>query len=287
MKKITGFLLKYLVLSFFWFALSSLDFINFQLASTEGQGMIWRAVMALLDSLALVLILSRSCWRGRRLALALFLAIFGMKTILTAVEATYLPTLVPLVGPLLVNGLISSALYVILAVLIWGQNAEEETGIGENGQKTLWNYRWVQWLWRVPVLALVWMVLFVVFGALVFINLATALDPAALANYSNLDMPAWVLPFQGLRAILWLILVFPMIQQLRGTKWQIALIVGFTFAVWMGSNLLMAVDLPVGLRFAHLLEVGGESFAFGVIMVLLFARKNRKDVLNPIPENDG
>ena len=267
---------RWLLLSFVWFALSSLDFYRLELTDLSGHMLCWRALMAMVDSMLISLVILKSRKNGPGLMAVLFLAFFGLKTVLTVLEAAYLPMLRPLILPLFVNGLVASSLFVVIAVLVWNSG---NVGLDEISQSTLnWRKSWFQWVWRLPLSALVWMVLFVIFGALVFLNVASYFDPQALANYSNLDMPSWVLGFQGLRALIWLGLTLPMIVQLNGTKLQIAGLVASTFAGWIGSNLIMALDLPAGLRFAHLLEVAGESFAFGFVIIFLLAGRQQKGV---------
>jgi hypothetical protein len=61
------------------------------------------------------------------------------------------------------------------------------------------------------------------FGALVFIPLAGRLGPAALEEYTNLEMPAWILPFQVLRGMLWVALTLPVIRMMKGRWWEIGL----------------------------------------------------------------
>ena len=267
-------LFRWLLLSFVWLALSSLDFYRLELSELSGNTLFWRALMAMIDTMIISLLIVKSRKNGPALMTVLFLSLFGMKTVLTVVEAVYLPMLRPLIMPLLINGLVASVLFVVIAVLVWNGGY---TGSQDASQSTLnWRKPWYQWVWKLPLSALIWMVLFVVFGALVFLNVANYFDPQALANYSNMDMPSWVLGFQGLRALLWLGLTLPLIVQINGTKLQVAGLVASTFAGWMGSNLLMAVDLPAGLRFAHLLEVGGESFVFGFVIVYLLAGRQQK-----------
>ena len=267
-------LFRWLLLSFVWLALSSLDFYRLELSELSGNTLFWRALMAMIDTMIISLLIVKIRKNGPALMTVLFLSLFGMKTVLTVVESVYLPMLRPLIMPLLINGLVASVLFVVIAVLVWNAGY---AGSQDASQSTLnWRKPWYQWVWKLPLSALIWMVLFVVFGALVFLNIANYFDPQALANYSNMDMPSWVLGFQGLRALLWLGLTLPLIVQINGTKLQVAGLVASTFAGWMGSNLLMAVDLPAGLRFAHLLEVGGESFVFGFVIVYLLAGRQQK-----------
>ena len=106
----------------------------------------------------------------------------------------------------------------------------------------------------------------------VFMGLAKMIDPQALAKYANLDMPSWVFPFQGFRAVIWILLALPLVKQLKEQKINLAVMTGCIFAFWMGSNLLLAFNLPTGIRYAHLVEVMVENFVFGGLTVLIFTR---------------
>ncbi len=275
MKNLQKWFGKWILLSLLWFVLNSIDFSRLQLNDMQYSALVGRALMSMLDSLVLCWVLANSGKRGYRLAIVIFLAIFGIKIILTVVEATYLPDLQPLVLPLLINGAIASLLWSLTAVALT-VGFTEDTASSDVKEKPEWQQKWYQWILKPLLLAIIWMVLFVFFGAVVFMNIAKWFDPQALATYTNLVMPEWVLPFQGLRALLWLSLALPLLMQLYGKYYQLLFLSGSVFSVWMGSNLFMALDLPVGLRYAHLAEVMVECFVFGVLVFLIFARRNRR-----------
>lgn len=266
---------KWILLSLLWFVSNSIDFSQLQLNDMQQSALIGRALMSMLDSLVLCWVLIKSGKRGFRLAVVIFLAIFGMKILLTVVEATYLPDLQPLVLPLLINGAIACLMWSLTAVALT-DGFTENNAFSDVEEKPEWDQKWYQWILKPLLLAIIWMVLFMFFGAVVFMNIARMIDPQALASYTNLAMPEWVLPFQGLRAILWLVVALPLLMQLYGKYNQVLFLSGFVFAVWMGSNLFMALDLPVGLRYAHLAEVMIECFVFGVLVFLIFARKGQR-----------
>ena len=263
---------KWLLLTLFWFVLNSIDFSQLQLTDFSKDALIGRAMMSILDSLILCWILARSSKRGSPLVLVIFLAVFGMKIGLTVIEAAYLPVLRPIIFSLIMNGAISSLLWSLTAVAF--TVGFSNTSLSLDRLESLdWQQKWFQWILKSLLLAILWMVLFVIFGVFVFMNLARLIDPQALATYSNLDMPAWVLPFQGFRALLWLGLSLPLLMQLRGSLINVMILTASIFGIWMGSNLFLAFDLPVGLRYAHLAEVMVECFVFGALVVAIFAWK--------------
>lgn len=282
MKIIQKWLGKWVLLTLLWFLLNSIDFSQLQLNMMSSPAIIARGLMSMLDSLVLCWVLAKSTKRGIALVVVTFIAVFGMKYLLTVVEAVYLPDLQPVVLPLLINGAISSLLWTMTAVAL-------TVGFSSNLQsadlleKPEWNQKWFQWILKSLALAIIWMILFVFFGAVVFLNIAKMIDPQALAAYTNLDMPGWVLPFQGLRALLWLSLVLPIMMQLNGKYRHILFLSASAFAILVGSNLLMALDLPPGLRYAHMVEVMAECFVFGGFVFLLFARKRQRVKIEATP----
>jgi len=263
---------RFLLLVFIWFALNLIDFYHLQLLYTTQRELIGLFLMVVIDVFALVLLLSHCRLRGWRLVFVVFSALFGLKIFLTVIEAAYLPILMPMTGTLIVNGAISSFVFVVAAVFVLGMFDQENQA---NHQISRIQMDWYHWLWKLPLTSFFWMFLFALFGALVFLNIANLLDPVGLNNYSNLNMPSWVLPFQGFRAMLCLLLILPLLAQLSGSKKQLMWVMGLVMACWMGSNLLAAGGFSLGLQAAHLAEVTGETFVFGAWLTLLFVQPER------------
>lgn len=87
-------------------------------------GALWALLgLTVIDTAVMILLLSRLQGTGWRLALAVFLLFFGLKTALVAVEAVYLPDVLPpeIVAPLLVDGLITAVLFSLAAVRLDGR----------------------------------------------------------------------------------------------------------------------------------------------------------------------
>jgi hypothetical protein len=78
------------------------------------------------------------------------------------------------------------------------------------------------------------------------------------------------------RALLWVAVTLPLIRMMKGSWWETGLAVALLYSVLMGSSLLMATDMPTGLRLAHLVEVFGEAFVFGWIVVGLLHRRTER-----------
>ncbi|MFO7680890.1 MAG: hypothetical protein R6X34_12640 [Chloroflexota bacterium] len=227
--------------------------------------------MAVIDTAVMALLLSRLQGAGWRLATAVFLLFFGLKTALVAVEAVYLPDVLPpeIVAPLLVNGLITAVLFSLAAVWLNGRWAA-----GEPITLAPWPFSVIGWIGRLAAAGFLWMVLFVAIGLLVFRPVAQALDAdtavAYLAAFQP-ENPLLILLFQMARGALWALLALPALALLPGATWQRGLLLGIVFAGWMSSGLLLPNDLlPATIWPAHLVEVVVENLLFGLALAWLF-----------------
>jgi hypothetical protein len=272
-KRMALIVLKVVVLTLLLFALYSLDFLKLSLA----KGLQTAPAIVLLVSFLHTSVLSypiiRSRWNGWRLIGVMFLLFYGVMYLMTAIEAVYLPEILPphLVLSLIVNGAITAAAFSIFAVWIYGRmrgDGEEQ----EPNQRL--RMPWTQWVWKLALIAFSYVFLYILFGVLVFLPLAGALDPKALAQASAVSLPNWIIPFQAVRGLMWAVLALPVIRMMRGHWWEAGLAVALSFAVVMSANQLMALDMPAGLRTAHIAELFGENFALGWIVVWLLHRQH-------------
>lgn len=269
---------KIIALAFILCGLYSIDFLGLNLTQEAWTAPATLLLVSLLHAAILSWPILRSRWTGWRLVVAISLVFYGVTTLMVAIETVYLPEALPpdLVVRLVVNGAITAAVFSSLAVLIHGRMKGDEDSQEPNRRLIM---PWTQWIWKLVLIGVVWAFLFVLFGALVFMPLAGRLAPAALEEYSNLEMPAWVLPFQVLRGMFWAALTLPMFRMMKGRWWEIGLAVALLFSVLMGANLLRPTRLPIGLQMAHFIEVFGANFIFGWIVVWLLHRRHGRNVL--------
>lgn len=74
------------------------------------------------------------------------------------------------------------------------------------------------------------------------------------------------------------LLALPLMRMMKGRWWESGLVVALLFSLLMGGNLLRPAGLPVGLQMAHFVEVFGENFIFGWIVVWLLHRRHGRSL---------
>jgi hypothetical protein len=280
--------LRIIILTLILFGLYSLDFLDLSLAERVRAAPATLLLVSFLHAAVLSYPIIRSRWTGWRLVAAVFLVFYGVTTLMVVVEAVYLPEVLPpdVILKLVVNGAITATVFSPLAVLMHGRMKEDKVPQETN---TRLIKSWVQWGWRLALIAFGWILLFIVFGALVYVPLAGHLAPGDLAEHTTAEVPSWVLPFQAVRALLWTAVTLPMIRTMKGRWWETGLAVALLFSILMGGNLLGSVGMSFGLQVAHFVEVFGENFVFGWIMVGLLgaARKPADECSGPSQLSDN
>jgi hypothetical protein len=145
-----------------------------------------------------------------------------------------------------------------------------------------------EWAWKLAALAIAYVILYFTFGYFIAWQ-----NPAVRAYYDGsdagggffADMGAtlserpWLLPFQILRAFMWMLLALPVVRMLRKQRWETALAVGLLFAVVMNAQLLLPNPfMPEEVRMAHLVETASSNFIFGGLVGWLLYQSNDKSV---------
>jgi hypothetical protein len=265
---------RILILTLILFGLYSLDFFGLTLVEEAKTVPGTLLLVAFLHTVVLSYPIMRARWSGWKLVGAIFCVFYGVTTLMVAIEGVYLPEQLPpaVILKLVVNGAITAAVFSPLAVLIHGRMRASESPRKPNTRLVM---PWTQWVWKLALIALSWAVLFVVFGLLVYLPLARTLAEEYLEEQPPSEVPAWVLPFQAVRALLWTAVTLPVIRMMKGRWWETGLAVALLFSVLMGGNLLQPTDMPTGLQAAHFVEVFGENFVFGWVVVGLLSAGRR------------
>jgi hypothetical protein len=238
--------------------------------------------VCLLNTGVLSYIIARSRWRGWRLVAAIFVAFYGTMTFMGQIESAVFITRLPegMLPRLFLMGAIVAAFFSPAAVVVlgkWKRHAQ--------ARDTEPNRRLVmspaEWAWKLAVIAAAYVTLYFTFGYYVAWR-----NPAVREYYGGTDPGSftaqmssvaggtpWLIPFQILRALLWVAIALPVIRMMRG-KWQeTALALGLLFGVVMNAQLLLPNPyMPEPVRMAHLAETASSNFLFGLLVGWLLSR---------------
>jgi hypothetical protein len=220
----------------------------------------------LLDVLVLGYVAARSRWVGLKLVGALALVFAGLRTV-SFVEI-YLYEMID-AGELAtgVDGtLVDGVVLALLVVVVFGRVHGEESPAPDDRLQLSPG----EWVWKLTLLAAVFLLTMVLAGLVVFTGVGRVVDPVALANYDLLETPAWVLPFQLVRGLVFTALLLPVVYLLRGGLRETQLTVALLFAVLLSSNMLQGYDSVPGLLWiAHFAELFSQAFVYGLVAVPL------------------
>lgn len=208
--------------------------------------------------------------------LTIFIVFYGITTFLSQIETVvflrYLVSVVPAeaIPKLFLQGAIVAALFAPLVVLVHGKTKKE---VKAESSFSALPWSWKEWLGKGALAAVLYVVIYLTFGNVVFRPLA---GKAFEEYYAGLSLPFWILPFQMGRGLLWLVLAVPVIGMMKGRWWEVGLAVALLFSVLMGSLLLLPNPyMPEGIRMAHWVEVTISNFLFGFLLVWIWQYRPR------------
>jgi hypothetical protein len=234
------------------------------------------AVLALvavcfIDTLVLSYVILCSRWSGWRLAGTVFFVFFGVATFMGLIEAAVFVTGMPpgALPRLFLMGALIAAPFSPLAVLTLGK----WKAAGERGERSgRLIMRPGAWGMKLGVIAAAYVILYFTFGYFVAWR-----NPVVRAYYGGADEGSffahmaevlasspWLVPFQVLRALLWVLLALPVIRMTRGGWPATALAIALLFSVLMNAQLLLPNPyMPATVRMVHLVETASSNFLFG------------------------
>lgn len=264
-RKLPVTLVRVVALGFVIAVAYALDFVALKWnASLEAFA--WLLVMGLLQAAVMGYVLIRAAWHGWKLIAALFVVYAGITVFQTQIEAIvflqYFEDILPTeaMPALIINGIIAAAIIAAASVLVFDKfksSAEPEAAAQPLHLSV------VQWIWKVGALAVIYVFIYFLFGALVAKPLAGA---AFDEYYANLQLPAWILPFQIFRGTIWVLLTIPIIRMMRGSAREIGLGVALMLSVPIASLVIPPNEfMPAPIRFAHMVELFTSMFVFGWI----------------------
>lgn len=214
----------------------------------------------------------KSRWAGWKLISIVFMMIFGIQTFLTQIETIvflkYLANIVPtdMIPLLIVQGILMALLFSPLPVLILGKYKNKT-----ESHEPVISIRLKELILTLLLIGVIYLTIYILLGMVVFKPLA---GQAFDAYYGNLKLPQWIIPFQIVRGIIWAIIALPVIQMMKGEKWEKGLAVALLFSILMGALLLIPTGImPDKIRISHFIEVASSNFVFGWIVVWLLNKK--------------
>jgi len=192
---------------------------------------------------------------------------YGMNTFMSQIEsAVFLPHVLPegMLAKLFINGAVVGGLLAPLAVLIMGKLNSHETS--EDNARLVMPAS--EWAWRMFVCALLYVVLYYLFGYFVAWQ-----NPDVRALYSGLEMPAWLPLFQFMRGLMWAALTLPITRMMKGDWWQAGVANGLLMAMLMNAALLIPNNpiMSDSVRMSHFIETATSNFIFGFAATWLLA----------------
>ncbi len=236
-------------------------------ASQAGSALL---IVSLIDSLVLTYLVLRSRWYGVKLMAGVFLVHFGTQTFMSQIETLYFIGAVKMpldmVMRVIATGFLRALIFAPVAVVLLGRL--KGTPSPDNDRALVLPR--AEWLKRFAILAIVYVVVYFLFGYFVAYHWAET-----IAYYSGTFATDWVLPvFQFLRGLMWAALALPMVKMLRGSVWPKCLAIGLTFAVLLASGVIFPNPyMPAPVRQAHFVELSSSMLTYGVIAGWVWLRK--------------
>jgi len=204
-----------------------------------------------------------------RLTLALFLALWGIQTVLAQIETAVFPGIserVPegFVARAMLAGMVQSALFVPVAV--WLLARRHRSADGSARPLPL-----AGWLWRASAAAAVFVALYFTCGYFIAWR-----QPALAAYYGGVDPGSfvaqlgtvvaetpWLVPLQGARGAVWALLLALVVRRLRCSRGEAAAAAGALSGITTLGLLLPNPFMPFDVRMIHLLETVTANVLFG------------------------
>lgn len=124
---------------------------------------------------------------------------------------------------------------------------------------------------RFSAISVAYMVVYILFGALVFKPLAGAHFDT---YYGNMAMPDWLFPFQIVRGLIWAALAYRLLKLISGERKRLIYITTIFIALPFSSLLLPHNEvMPLPIRMAHLVEILSSMLLFGFLCGSLLTKK--------------
>jgi hypothetical protein len=231
-----------------------------------------------LQTIALSYPILQSNLRSLHLVILVALVYFGITVFLVQIETlVFMNYFMDIISPdmilhLFVQGAITAVIFAPIAVFVL-RGWKNSSGIGL--QSVRLGMSKMQGLMKVSVLAVVFVIFYVLFG--IFIAWQ---NPAMSDYYGDLiarmaAVGGWMLLLQAGRGVVFIVLAVPVIQTSKGRTWEKAIMTGLLFCILTASNLLIPTTImPDTIRMSHFYEVAIPGFIFGLLVGWLMNRSH-------------
>jgi hypothetical protein len=265
-----------------------------QTPDQAGVGAVALLAACFLDTIVLTHLILRSRWAGWRLMATVFFVFYGVMTFMSQIESAVFITRLPsgMLPRLFLMGALIAAPFSVLAVLILGKRKAAVANTEPNSRLVMPTR---EWAWKLAVIAIAYLILYFTFGYFIAWR-----NPAVLAYYGGIDEGSffshmstvvrntfWLIPFQILRAMLWVAIALPVIRMMKGRWQETALALVLLFAVLMNAQLLLPNPyMPEAVRMTHLIETASSNLVFGFLIGWLLTQRHEFARV-PIAQNKG
>lgn len=239
-------------------------------------------MVSTLTVLIVMLMIHSSRWRGWKLMLTMSVAFYLVVTFVMQLETWYF-LLGTTVGPALLSrlflqGIPIAFMFIPMVVLVMGRGRSTNAGMVAHVDEVPRPIK--EWIWKLGLLCFAYLVLY--FAAGYFIAWQ---NPDVRTFYGSFGDPLpflqhmthvitkdpWLIPFQLLRAMIWIAGAYSILHGSRLPLWQTALIVGLALSVPQNiGHILPNPLIPMAsVRLSHLLETASSTFVFGLLVTWL------------------
>lgn len=233
---------------------------------------------------ALAIPIVRSRWNGWRLAATICVVYFGTVTFMNQIESlVYLDDKMPeeFLSGLFMMGFVTAAVFSPIAVLTLGK----WKAVPASMQVSAPAPRLGKWGWRIALAGLVYLCLYYLFGYYIpwqnpeIRAYYGGTDPGSfLAQLKSVaDASPWMIPFQYVRGVLWVLLGLLVIRSMRGPWWHAGMATAILFSVPFLYLLFPNPLMPEFVRMTHMAETLPYQFLFGWFLAWFCGARQGRD----------
>ena len=176
-------------------------------------------------------------------------------------------------------GSLAAAVFSPIAVLVLGKWKKPATDVELTRRYEPATTR--EWTWKFLVGGFVFLALYYLFGYFVAWQIPSlrdyygGTDPGSFVAQmkSIAQNQPWMIPFQYVRALMWVGLAVLVIRSMKGAWWEVGLATALLFAVPALYLLIPNEMMPEVIRMTHLVETLPYQFFYGWFAAWLFCRQ--------------